>query len=836
MKKRIFSLLLVTALLLTLLPGVGLTVSAAGKEEKTRVIGIVFDDSGSMYNNGNNAWCRATYAMEVFAAMLNEGDKLYIYPMNGIQLGGTGKEYTSSNPLVIDGPDESSKVRQIMSSGGDTPIESIDDAYKSMCSLKADEKYLIVLTDGSEFYENGANLGGATKSKLTERLGQCCQDMFVMYLGIGTSGSAPDIVDPSKQIFMDASNSTEILQKLTRMCNTIFGRNELTGVTKDITFDVSLSKLIVFVQGNNVSDVSVSDGTKIRSTDTHYPEKGRTDGAKTITDETLQGMLVTYGEFDAGTYTLNYTGDATNVSVYYEPDVDLQIRMLDENGNVVDPTKGLTSGVYSLQYGMIDRDGNPTDSNLLGTTNYQITYVINGEEFPKSDTGSGAVSVDLHGGDKFSAKFNVTYLEDYVIRKDSEELGWSSDVNPAGVSSVRAEVTGGSEAYELSELEDQAVYDVTVYYGSEQVSGSDLANADLQVELTGGNAEYSVERTDSGFTVKLKYCGDATGTDCGKYELSIVPTYTNRDGETASGNAVERKFTVSDNSSFVAAEFRSESTFFQSSKLDEAGNIELVLSVGGNPLTAEQFAKAEVQIDTAGLDCTIQADAAGSRYLITLPTENVENGKYKLTCQAQIPNEIGRMTDSSDAMTIEIQPFPAWVKLLLRILIVLLILAVIWIYLNTKILPKRIGAGKCTFIVDGSIIPGSPSCVFTGGNKKRGTLEVTSPKYMANPAVKCGFRLELEAISPRRTKSSARSVKVRNVTALSPNTTSIHIGSLNMIRDPNTGRLVKSGGKADAPIEFNISNNAKASVTAEVMDVIDGNEITVSLSLPLKFF
>ena len=846
MKKRVCSLLLVLAMLLAVIPEVMFAADAA-KQEKTRAIGIVFDNSGSMYNN--QAWCHATYAMEVFAAMMNDGDQLQVYPMWPIQIGEGGKEYTQDNPLVINGPGEASTLRKIITpQAGTTPIETITAAYNGLKRSSADEKYLIVLTDGSSFYNppamNDADALSVTNTQkaLTELLGQYSAEMYTMYLGIGNIQYPPEVTNASRQIVKVARQSADTLEKLTELCNSIFGRNVLEGVSGQISFDVSMSKMIVFVQGENVSGVAVSGGQEIRSAETRYSEKGSTDSRYLYApvDKTLQGMLVTYGEFDAGSYSLNYSGDATSVSGYYEPDVDMVIQIVDENGNVVDPNSGISSGVYYLHYGMVDRDGNPTNSPLLGQTQYQLTYTINGEDFTVTDTQAGTIQMDLHGGDVLDGNFDVTYLNDYSIHKDGEDLGWPSGgltIGAAPMAAVKAEITGGSETYDLSQLQTQGVYNIRVYYGSEQLTGSALDGAELTVELNGGNAEYCVERTDDGFLLTLGYCsGDPAGTDCGEYELSIIANYTNRDGETGSSTAVEKEFTIADNTSAVSAQFREAQEFYQNTELDQAEPIELVLTLGGAPLTAEQFAQAVVEIETGGLNCDVQPDPSGSRYLIHLSADGVENGKYKLTAVAQIPNEIGRMTEAKDAVTIEIQPYPQWFKLVFWILVTLLILVLIWLYLNTKILPKRIGAGKCTFIVDGSVIPGSPSCIFTGGKKKRGTLEVTSPKYMANPAVKCGFRLELEAISPRRIKSSARSVKVRGVTALNPTTTSIHIGSLNMIRDPNTGRLVKSGGKADAPIEFNISNNAKASVTAEVLDVIDGNEITVSMSLPLKFF
>ena len=842
MKRRVLAGLLVLVMVLSLLPLTGVEVSAA-KQEKKRVIGIVFDNSSSMYYAPNqNAWCRATYAMEVFASMMNEGDLMQVYPMNEIEVG--TNRYTMDKPLVISGPDQAQTLRKINSPApGRTHIETLTAAYNGLMKTHADERYLIVLTDGEEFYKNNKQLGAGDNSgseiELTNMLSEYSRDMQVMYLGIGPVAIELEEQDSSCQHYDKAADSADTLKKLTAMCNTIFGRNDLPDVGRQISFDVSMSKLIVFVQGEDVSNVSVEGGKMISAYSLHYPEQGTDNSQWTNThkvDPTLQGMLVTYGEFKSGDYALSYDGMATSVDVYYEPDVDMSIRLIDENGNEVDPTKGISSGVYQLEYSMVDRDGEPTASSLLGTTNYRIAYTINGEEKVVTDNAAGSMELDLHGNDEFKASFEVTYLNDYSIKKTSEEMKWVTTISPADTSAVRAEITGGSENYALSQLEEQAIYDVKVWFGSEQITGSDLANAELAVEISGGNAQYKVERTDDGFKLGVCYNGDAVSTECGKYTLSVTPKYTNRDGEEISGSAIALKFEISDNSTLVAAQFATQSTFFQSGYLDEADPIEVILTVGGAPLTAEQFAQVQVEIDTAGLECNITKDAANSRYLIQLPVENVENGRYKLTCHAQIPNEIGRMMDADDALSIEIQPFPEWVKLLLRILIILLILLLIWLYLNTKILPKKIGVGKCNFNVDGSQIPGSAKCMFSGGKKKRGILEVSSPNYALIPGASCGVKLELEAISPRRIKSAQRSVRVRGVTALNPDTTALKVASFNMSRDPITEKLVKVGGKADAPIDFNINSGAKIMITAEVLNPAAGGTVTVTLTVPLKYF
>ena len=93
MRKRILCILLVLSMLLPLALLQPPKAQAATKKEISRVISIVFDNSGSMYEEKDkpiSSWCRATYAMEVFASMLNDSDKLLIYPMHPIQDGKNG--------------------------------------------------------------------------------------------------------------------------------------------------------------------------------------------------------------------------------------------------------------------------------------------------------------------------------------------------------------------------------------------------------------------------------------------------------------------------------------------------------------------------------------------------------------------------------------------------------------------------------------------------------------------------------------------------------------------------------------------------------------------------
>ena len=193
--KRSISAILAAVLLLLCVASVLPGASAVGKTDEARVIAIVFDNSGSMYVGKNQAWCRATYAMEVFASMLNQGDMLQIYPMWPITI--SGQTYSMENPFQITDSAQASAIREIYTEKADgTPIESIDNAIAGLQKIQTGKKYLVVLTDGGTFSKNGYGLSKArTKTELDNRVeANAGPDLTVMYLGIGAEACMPKTV------------------------------------------------------------------------------------------------------------------------------------------------------------------------------------------------------------------------------------------------------------------------------------------------------------------------------------------------------------------------------------------------------------------------------------------------------------------------------------------------------------------------------------------------------------------------------------------------------------------------------------------------------------------
>lgn len=162
------------AVLMVLLTGFS---SLAEETLPSRVIHVVYDDSGSMIETGGqkvDTWCQAKYAMEVFAALLGEKDTLNIYAMSdyeGTQLPGPR--------LMLQGSDGQSanvaKVHGMLTKAGNTPFQAVQKAYADLTAAETDEKWLVVLTDGE--FQGMDDIDGFFHQKAS--------DVRVMFLGMG---------------------------------------------------------------------------------------------------------------------------------------------------------------------------------------------------------------------------------------------------------------------------------------------------------------------------------------------------------------------------------------------------------------------------------------------------------------------------------------------------------------------------------------------------------------------------------------------------------------------------------------------------------------------------
>ncbi|NMA17601.1 MAG: VWA domain-containing protein [Clostridiaceae bacterium] len=415
MMRRLFSIFIVFVLCMLF----AIPISAANTNAPTRVIHVVYDDSGSMYA-GQDTWSKAKYSMEVFAAMLGETDRMNVYFMSDYQSG-----TTANARITLDGKDGSnanvSKIHGETTRAGDTPFDSVVKAYSDLNKVSADEKWLVVLTDGA--FEDGA----LAKNEIDQFFSQKPDDIQVIFLGIGPD--AAGITDkPSHGIHnVEAKTSSQILNRITDICTRVFNSNKLdVNVDKgSFSFDVPMSELIVFAQGANVSigGIEGKDGSSARSAkelvEVKYSECDAIN-FDSMPDTGLLGKIATFrDDFPADEYVAEVTG-AETLEIYYKPNIEVAAYLKDSDGHDVSDTSNLEAGEYTVSFGFVKAGTNEAVpySTLLGDVSYEAFVTNNGVRDDKSyssgDTltlteGTVEIDVTAYYLDYNSVSTNLTF-------------------------------------------------------------------------------------------------------------------------------------------------------------------------------------------------------------------------------------------------------------------------------------------------------------------------------------------------------------------------------------------------------------------------------------------
>lgn len=559
-------------------------------------------------------------------------------------------------------------------------------------------------------------------------------------------------------------------------------------------------------------------------------------------DNSLSGYIAVYDtELDAGTYTMSYSGDVSSVSVYYEPNIDLTATLTDENGNVVSAESELYPGAYAINYGLVDKDGNVTTSNLLGKTSYTVTYTVNGEEKTVKSDKSGHIDLELNEGDVLDSKFTVTYLSGYTITKKASDFNWpfgGFKINPRPAGLLEMKVTGGQTEYKLSELE-KFPYAVQLFYEGAPLTKEQLGAAELSVVVEGGNASCMAVPDGDGYILTLNYAGTAADTTCGDYVIRLNAQFTNEFGVVSQSKEVTVPFAVEDDGYGLEMAVEGEN-YFVISKLEESEPIKVILSADGTPLTDEQLAGVVLSVEGGGLTCESEPVFGESAFTVRIiKDDKAVSGSYDLQFIAAAKDRVGRDISAEDEMAVTLRTYPRWLPALIVFLILLVIAILIWLYMNMKVLPKKItvNAGNMSFRVNGDSVTGTAICKYTGGGKKTGTLSVKTPSY-SDSSVNGGFNLSLQAVSPRRVKSGKRRVAVVKMSPINPGVvTSMGTGANILSQEREGSSSIWRFRGQEIPNNsvmnnFEIGHNCEWSYRGQTKD---GNEIDFSLSVHLLF-
>ena len=357
---------------------------------RSKAIHVVYDDSASMIRDGgvyHDRWGQAKYAMEVFAAMLEENDTMRVYYMSDFDTSVRGGNINAPPRVTMLGSESVvarvEKIHDTVTQAANTPFDAALKAYEDIKSETADEKWLVVLTDGEFNRLHGADASVDADSFYSQFVNE--SDVKIMHFAMGDI--AATITPYTNRIFFEQSrNDNEILGEITHICNQIFNRNVLRFTNQDryeFSFDIPMMELLVFAQGANVNINGISgDGTygPNETVNVRYSEIAADNyrgDPNVIVSRNLVGIISSIQNIPKGDYRLDIMG-AETVEIYYKPVVNLDIKLFQNDVEVRDDP--VVEGEYQIYYGIVDETGEFFQSSLLGLVSYTAVAKNGGQE------------------------------------------------------------------------------------------------------------------------------------------------------------------------------------------------------------------------------------------------------------------------------------------------------------------------------------------------------------------------------------------------------------------------------------------------------------------------
>jgi hypothetical protein len=388
MKKAVVTFVCLALLCVGFMPLYG---QAYTSNQPSKAIHVVYDDSGSMIEDNGvyfDRWGQAKYAMEVFAALLEDKDLMSVYYMSDFAAAGKAD---APARIAIRGSELAgervAKIHDTVTNSSDTPFDAVAKAYADLRNADAQEKWLVVLTDGEFNRLNGQVTSNIDADSFYSQYVRE-SSVKIMHLAMGDN-AAVIRADPGRQIYFEhAKNSSEILGRITSICNRIFNRNSLKFTKEDrheFSFDVPMLELFVFAQGADVKVNGISGAGSHDPSETvsvRYSEVAATNfrgNQNVIISRNLTGVVAVFRDIKKGRYSLDVAG-AQTVEIYYKPSVNVVIRL--SQGRRVIGEEDIPEDRYRIWYGLVDEDGNETNSSLLGNVKYEATIENNGQTIP----------------------------------------------------------------------------------------------------------------------------------------------------------------------------------------------------------------------------------------------------------------------------------------------------------------------------------------------------------------------------------------------------------------------------------------------------------------------
>lgn len=688
---------------------------SATKAHKSYDIAVVFDNSGSMYmGNNDKAWCRATYAMEIFASMLDyeNGDKLTIYPMWEVTTDGStpspGNVARECNtPIIVQSKSDIDKISNLFTiCASGTPFTPVEKAYEALKSSTASQRWLIVLTDGQ--------FSGINGEGVRERFMDIAKSgINIQYLGLGDEASIKDLKeDKNKGLYYKLSygDGTGLMTDLVDICNAIFQRTILPDdyyYNNTLNLDLSMKKVIVFVQGQGakIDSLKTASGETISPIQTSGQRKfsefgcGRHSQGTTFgIDNTLYGEVVTFANCPKGQYFLECVG-AEKVQIFYEPDVDIKVSLVNSDGIAIDASAGgIDADKYTISSKFVDSvtGEDVTNHVLMGNDVSFVTYVKASGESSATPYKDGA-TIEFKPDDQTEVVVEGTYLKDYTITT-------KGDPNAFPLPLIVRNKTYDLKAWFSGQTADYKVMDYLQWQALRadlSIDGRPLTSDEMSRTqfVSNGDVSFYAEAlpNESAYVI---YIGkdennQAKVPQIGQHESELRFIYSDERGNQFECGS-KLLFNVMCDFDVTAVVEQSQN-WYKTGDHEKWKPIKLIVSVDGKPLTEEQLSKVTPSINFEK-DISYRCETVPSESAFFVYIGNDQNGsyvepstgKYKMQVAATFADEYGNsFTDDADA-SFEVQKYSKFWVWLFWILILLALLILIMTFLNHPTLPTSI--------------------------------------------------------------------------------------------------------------------------------------------------
>ena len=349
-----------TVLVLVLLFTLCLTFSVSADSTSVRnrkIVSLVYDDSGSM---SGEKWEYTSYALQCFAAMLNDEDKLDITYMSTYQKGSTSVNTKNLAKAV-------EEIRKHSSSGG-TPADSIDTAFKALQAANDtnpnSQYWLIILTDGQMAGDETAEDKVNKYADVTLPNGTKAQ---IIYMTICDTNNAftPQFTKTNVQT-KKANTASEVTDIISDIACDISGRYEVDAAditwvdnkTVQVKADTPLTRMGVLVQRSQatISSVENPEGIKlkqIRSIPVALPMRSQKLSAEEAAS--LRGNVSLFGSLTgniaADTYTIHFSEDIRkeDLVIMFEPAFELRLEVSMDGAVITDLSNLAAKQVVNIE-------------------------------------------------------------------------------------------------------------------------------------------------------------------------------------------------------------------------------------------------------------------------------------------------------------------------------------------------------------------------------------------------------------------------------------------------------------------------------------------------------